>query len=174
MFVIPTVAIISPLEESQIQPNAIDITCDQIFSFNKQNITNGIINQMILLKEGKTQHAERRPVLTQLQYHAEGKTEDRDDNWYLNSGAYPFESNTEVEIPDGHVGWLITRSSLNRNGVIVHSGLYDSGFKGNIGGTLYVMGTPLITIQRGARIAQFVLAKAESVGHYNGQYQKST
>ena len=35
-----------------------------------------------------------------------------------------------VSIEEGYAGFVITRSTLNRNGVFITSGLYDSGYHG--------------------------------------------
>lgn len=173
MFVIPTIAIKSELVPNQLQQNAVDITCDHMYCFSMlQSKDPSGINWCRIPKEGKTVHSDRVKMITQKQYD---NSEWKDDSFVLvNTGAFAFESDVEVEIPEGYVGWLITRSSLNRNGIIVHSGLYDSGFKGIIAGTVYNMTKSIVYIERGARIAQFVLAKAECAGLYNGQYQATT
>ena len=66
-------------------------------------------------------------------------------------------------------GWLIARSTLNRNGIFITSGLYDSGFENYIGGVMHVRCGPA-TIEKGARIAQFIFVEAETVRMYDGEY----
>jgi len=64
---------------------------------------------------------------------------------------------------------LITRSTLNRNGAFIISGLYDSGFYGPAAGTIYNFGG-MTLIELGARVAQFVVAEAENDFPYDGSY----
>lgn len=68
-------------------------------------------------------------------------------------------------------GYLITRSSLNRNGIFIQSGLYDSNFYGYVGCTLYNLGGR-IKIRKNTRIAQFILVQAESTSEYKGSYNQ--
>jgi deoxycytidine triphosphate deaminase len=49
------------------------------------------------------------------------------------------------------------------------SGLYDSGFKGNIGAVLHT-GTAYATIEVGVRIGQIMFIESKSVGTYAGGY----
>ena len=76
-----------------------------------------------------------------------------------------------VEVPEGYVGWLHTRSTLNRNGLLVHSGLYDSGFKGPVCGMLYNLGG-WSEIEPGTCFAQFIIAPSNSEGIYAGGYNQ--
>lgn len=82
---------------------------------------------------------------------------------------YQFLSDSVVEVGDSEAGYLITRSSLNRNGLVVTSGLYDSGFEGHLGG-LITVGVGSAYVKRGARVAQFILFDAEMVHSYDGSY----
>jgi deoxycytidine triphosphate deaminase len=175
MFTYPINAITNAevLSDSSYQINGIDVTCDRLFRLTTNSNT-------VIPLDGKTTHTNQMEILTHHQHTLNDNTRasalTKDDHWHLvgNVVAYPFMSDIEVEIPDGFCGWLITRSSLNRNGVIVQSGLYDAGFKGNIAGTLYKFNNNTVSLERGCRVAQFILAKAESRGLYNGQYQKQT
>ena len=64
---------------------------------------------------------------------------------------------------------MITRSTLNRNGVFITSGLYDSGYNGVVAGVLHVNVGPM-KVKVGTRVAQFLLFKAEALHAYNGDY----
>ena len=75
----------------------------------------------------------------------------------------------EVSIEEGYAGFVITRSTLNRNGVFITSGLYDSGYHGVMAGCLQVRVGPM-KIQRGTRVGQFLLFKAETLSLYDGSY----
>lgn len=141
------------VEETDIQPNAIDISVDKVFTLFEHT-------PFILRKDSKQHHTRR---------EAEIEVWDTTHLWKLTPGAYDFVSNVYVEVPEGVCGWLITKSTLNRNGVIAHSGLYDSGYKGHLSGSLYVMGG-LSYIEEGARVAQFILGHSSSAGLYKGGY----
>lgn len=138
--------------EECIQPNALDITVDTIDKIRSSTDT------PVILRKDKTIHSLKDSV---------------EPDYYglfdLEPGEYSFESGIFCKIPDGVVGWLVSRSSLNRNGIFILSGVYDSGFNGYVGGTIYV--ARKLYIEKGARIAQLITAKAESVHLYNGQYQ---
>jgi deoxycytidine triphosphate deaminase len=75
----------------------------------------------------------------------------------------------EITVGADEAGWVVPRSSLNRNGVFITSGLYDSGYTGVMAGVMHVECGP-VRIQKGTRVAQFVLFKAEALSNYNGSY----
>ena len=79
--------------------------------------------------------------------------------------------NEYVKIPKDMCALIITRSSLNRMGAFVLSGVYDSGFENKIGCILRTHSTKIIT-EKDTRIAQIVFFKADSDSLYNGKYQK--
>ena len=76
-----------------------------------------------------------------------------------------------VFVPSELVGRLNIRSSFSRKGVFCTSGLWDSGFKGRLGCSLYNLSDDTITIPKGERIAQIFFLVARSASMYNGQYQ---
>ena len=152
MFINPKQAIekgwIRNVKERWIQPNAVDISADKLFEMNSRTL--------FRISENSKTHRERIevPIIN--------------DYWILDSGTYDFASNVYVEIPEGIVGWVVVRSSFNRNGVYLGSGLYDSGYKGPICGTLYVHGST--GLKYGTPVGQFILAQSDSFGTYLGGY----
>lgn len=74
-----------------------------------------------------------------------------------------------VTIADDEAGVVITRSTLNRNGLFLTSGLYDSGYKGAMAGALHNLGG-VAKIEINARIGQFLIWKAEALHRYAGSY----
>ena len=66
-------------------------------------------------------------------------------------------------------GWVITRSTLNRNGVFITSGLYDSGYHGVMAGAMHVTTGPM-WLRRGTRVGQFLLFKSQALKKYDGDY----
>lgn len=90
----------------------------------------------------------------------------------LSPGVWEFETELQVEVPDNFIGIIHQRSTLSRAGVLVTSGIYDSGYKGLIAGQIH---TPRqLFLEKGVRIAQFILLPATSRGRYSGIYQNKT
>ena len=77
----------------------------------------------------------------------------------------------EIKLPANLCAQIVQRSSLNRMGGMITTGLYDSGFQGQLGAVLRV-DAPII-IEKGARVAQVIFMEAESASLYDGRYQKS-
>jgi deoxycytidine triphosphate deaminase len=139
-----------------VQQNGIDVDCIRIdnINFEAMPIVGKDVNHKPDVKE--------EPVAELTRYNMMG--------WRLKKGnTYTFESSFEIAVPDGMCGWVIGRSTFNRQGILIRSSLYDSGFKGKIGGTIYCFNN--IAIEQGARVGQIVLASASSAGMYSGQYQ---
>jgi deoxycytidine triphosphate deaminase len=74
-----------------------------------------------------------------------------------------------IRVGEGEAGWVITRSTFNRNGLFLTSGLYDSGYHGAMAGVLHVMVGPA-RIKKGTRIGQYLSFEAESLAMYDGDY----
>jgi deoxycytidine triphosphate deaminase len=74
-----------------------------------------------------------------------------------------------INVGEGEAGWVITRSTLNRNGLFITSGLYDSGYHGVMAGVLHVTVGPA-KIKKGTRIGQYLSFNAESLKLYDGSY----
>ena len=75
----------------------------------------------------------------------------------------------EIEVADDEAGFVITRSTLNRNGVFLTSGLYDTGYKGVMAGVMHV-NCGKMRIKPGTRVGQYLNWKAESISSYDGDY----
>lgn len=83
-----------------------------------------------------------------------------------------FMSSMYANIPAGVCAWLIVRSSLNRNGLFITSGLYDQGFSGPVAGMLHNRRPREAFIQHGTRIGQIVFSTSDDsnimyAGGYN-------
>jgi deoxycytidine triphosphate deaminase len=149
---------LGPIDDQQLQPNATDITLDQLFQINE-------FDNFVLYKNGDKKMRQRKEIFANIGTNTAPL-------FRLHPGQYQFESKVAVEIPDGVLGWMVARSTLMRNGIFISSGIYDSGFKcPTIGGVLYV--NCVADIEEGARIAQFITAKAETLHLYDGQYQEN-
>lgn len=133
------------------QPNAVDIQVDSIYKICD--------SEFVLTKDNSKTHR----VTQKMEPDSGGF-------WVLSPGSYEIITDTDVEVANGECGFVIARSTLVRNGCFVHSGIYDSGFKGKIGCTMTVT-TGSFKLQKGARIAQFYLIKSDkSDAVYNGSY----
>ena len=144
--------VITNLDSDCKQPNAVDLRLDtihRISDFGGFTLTE-----------------------TKKENHRLVEVNERDGVFTLHKGSYQFETIHKVVIPEGMAGWLIARSTLNRNGVFITSGLYDSGFNNTIGGVMHVM-TGNVKIGKGVRIAQFILVDAETAHLYDGQYNET-
>ena len=82
-----------------------------------------------------------------------------------------------VEIPKDLAAMLTGRSSVARQGLVVHftAGWIDPNFKGEITLEMYNFSGQPIVFQVGERIAQLVFFKlSEPSKGYNGRYQRQT
>jgi deoxycytidine triphosphate deaminase len=138
---------VSPLDDDQPQPNGVDLTVAAVLVQQEP----GRIG-----REGKTV-GDRRPV------------DDRDGVYHLDPGGYVVRYAETVRVPEGHVGFILPRSSLLRNSTALDTAVWDAGYEGRGEGLLRVCHP--IEIEAGARIGQFVLAAASHEGTYEGTYQ---
>ncbi len=138
---------VSPVSEEQIQPNGVDLTLDGVERF----VEPGRIG-----RDGK-RLAARESVDT------------TDGDYRLGPGGYAATYAERVAVPEGHVGFVLPRSSLMRSGATLDTAVWDAGYEGRGEGLLQVHGE--VHVERGARIAQFVLARAGHEETYDGSYQ---
>ncbi len=139
-------------EESQVQPAGVDLKLDTV---------------ELLREPGVLGVSERRlprgdPV------------EPGPDGYYmLEPGAYRVRFADIVRIPMWTVGFCYPRSSLLRMGVSLHCAVWDPGYEGRGQALLVVYNENGFRVQRGARIAQLVLARIEGSpsSGYRGAYQ---
>lgn len=145
----------------QIQPNAIDFTIDKAFEIQP--------TVFMLYKDSKKQH--RKSVELPLLEHP-GLGLGVDNLMFGIPGKTSIDCMSEmfVELPAGVAAKLIIRSTLNRNGLFLTSGLYDSGFKGNIGCVLHNMSEGMAFIEKGSCIGQIEFYTSDSNELYKGGY----
>lgn len=144
---------VSPTVDEQIQPNGVDLTVDVVFEQREP----GRIG-----RDG-TEIGERiaRPL--------EELEQKEPETYYLPKGTYVARYGERIEIPKGHIGFVYPRSSLMRNSCMLNTAVWDAGYEGRGEGLLQVHHD--IELERGARIAQLVLAEADHEGVYDGSYQ---
>lgn len=141
---------ITNLEPGDVQPNAVDVRIARVWQLHPSSLFS--------IDERSKMHR----ASTEILPNEEGY-------WFLEQGSYEVQFANLVTIGDDEAGWVIVRSTLNRNGIILTSGLYDSGYSGAMAGCMHVLGGPM-QIQKGTRIGQFILIKAEALHKYNGTY----
>ena len=90
----------------------------------------------------------------------------------LPEGHYEVVMDNMITVGQGEAGWVITRSTLNRNGVFLTSGLYDTGYDGVMAGMMHVTCGPM-RIQQGTRIGQYLSFEAEALSSYDGDYGRN-
>lgn len=95
------------------------------------------------------------------------------NGWLLYEGVYDITFYEGCKIPNNYVGLIRQRSSMLRNGTVLHSSVFDPGFETDFMGTVMVV-NETIFIEEGARVAQIYFHECEPVHEddlYNGQWQ---
>lgn len=72
-------------------------------------------------------------------------------------GSIVIDTGVHVEIPEGYVGMLKSKSGLNVKHDLIGEGVIDCGFMGSIRVKLYNLGDTDYQIQRGDKIIQLVI-----------------
>jgi len=72
-----------------------------------------------------------------------------------------------------YFGLLIIRSSFSRQGIFMSSGVFDCGFKGMAGVSLYNLSGHTVKIDAGTRFCQLIVFKANYAKLYKGHYNIS-
>ena len=140
---------LTAIQAGDVQPNAVDLRVGKIFTVTSNTFT---------IDEDQKQHRGSEPVDV-----------DADGYYNLDPGHYEVIMENEISVGDGEAGFVITRSTLNRNGVFLTSGLYDTGYAGVMAGVMHVNCGPM-KIKPGTRIGQYLSWEAESLSSYDGDY----
>jgi deoxycytidine triphosphate deaminase len=141
--------------EKYVQPNALDFDCARIF--RPETYSDAYLSES---KKQIRKYVELEPLM---------KIGDEPAWELINGQGYDFSSNFHVTLPEGVAAQLIIRSTLNRSGVFLTSGLYDSGFDGAIAGVLRISNGHF-TLAPNTRIGQILFIKSEAGGLYAGGY----
>lgn len=142
-----------------IQPNALDITLDKAFGFD--------FGEHFILTENTKNMRKTTEVQSQIYGNHTEPT------FRIPVGVTDIMSDFHINVPAGVAAFLIVRSTLNRNGLYITSGLYDQGFDNYIGYALHNRGEDAY-IAPHTRVAQLVLVKSEDSGiMYKGSYNDS-
>ncbi len=140
---------VTNIDDTMIQPNTVDLRVDKVYRIGA--------GPMHIDEEEKI-HRKSIEIFP-----------DEDGNFLLSPGCYEIQSNQQVEIAEGEIALVLGRSTFNRNGVLIISSIYDSGFKDYAGATVYNIGGEA-TDKPNTRFAHLIIAKAESLHKYDGDY----
>lgn len=141
---------VNPIDETMVQPNTIDLRLQYV---------NEITGSKFHIDEQGKKHRK----VVKLEPNAEG-------NFVLESGrCYEFVATQMVHVGENEMAVVLGRSTFNRNGVLIISSVYDSGFKDYVGATVYnIAGNT--TVKPNTRFAHLILADAEMINSYQGSY----
>ena len=143
-----------------IQPNAIDFTVDRVFHIDQHSCFRLVEDKHTGQTINKVMAAQMEILPTNLIYSSPSSGALVFEGWrLLPSSVYDIMSNMYVSLPPGIAARLIIRSTANRSGCLLSSGLYDSGFKGNCGFTLHTY--TLTELSCGVRIGQIIFEASE-------------
>ena len=144
-----TATTLSNVCKEDIQPNAVDLRLDKVFRINT--------SEFMIDNEKKI-------------HRGTHELDPNGDGYFtLFPGSYEIVMENIIHVGQGEAGWVITRSTLNRNGCYITSGLYDSGYHGVMAGVLHVT-CGIAKIKKGTRIAQYLCFDAEMLKSYDGDY----
>lgn len=135
--------------EGDVQPNAVDLRLDKVFKIN----TNDFVVSNDYKKHRGTEEIQPNDI----------------GDFVLAPGHYEVVMENIINVGENEAGWVITRSTLNRNGCFLTSGLYDSGYNGVMAGVLHVT-IGMAVIRKGTRIGQYLSFDSEALHSYQGSY----
>lgn len=144
-----------------MQPNAIDITADRMFCMAVNS--HGFVH----ISETTKQLPAQIELFASQPLHGTLP----EDMWNIQNGRiYDAMSDFYVEIPDGVAAELTIRSTLNRCGLALNSGIWDSGFKGNLGMIIHNRSLQDVWLAPHTRVCQIKFIASDSNGSYAGGY----
>jgi len=141
---------LTEVQESDVQPNAVDLKLGKIFKIKTDEF---------VIDEEHKQHRGSEAVQVQ-----------EDGYYHLEPGDYEVIMQNEISVGPNEAGFVITRSTLNRNSVFLTSGLYDSKYIGVMAAVMHV-GCGTMKIKPGTRVGQYIMWESEMLGKgYDGSY----
>jgi len=87
-----------------------------------------------------------------------GDPDKKREIYHMFPGSYEFTSDVYANVPEGHVGYLVTPTEMLAGGCSVVSSLLEPGYKGLISGQLIINGGEAF-IQPGSEVAELVIVK---------------
>ena len=141
--------------DTQLQSNGFDMTLESIATLTTIG-TIGVTNDDRILADA-----------VDIEFDSEGYV-------HLESGVYIARLNETVALPDSVMALAKPRSSMLRNGVAVHSAVWDAGYIGRSQVQIVVYSQYGFRLARNARIVQmvFMTLDADTDSPYDGLYQR--
>ena len=140
---------LTQVQEGDAQPNAVDLRLGKVFR---------ILPRCFEISNEHKVHRGSEELLP-----------DVDGYFTLTPGEYEAIMENVIAVGENEAGWVITRSTFNRNGLFLTSGLYDSGYNGTMAAVLHVS-VGSARIKKGTRIGQYLSFDAEMLHSYDGAY----
>jgi dUTP pyrophosphatase len=179
----------SRVPERQIQPHGIELTVDSIYRLSDYCVISDDVyskaprREATLIESGKyvdKSDSSNHKHSDIQEYNENGdRVQDPsyknsiiqldDPHYCLIEGPYVVVYDEQIQIPDGHMGVVWPRSRLIRNNNYLSSAVWDSGYQGQGEGGLHI--NSMTFIEKGMRLGQLVLARAENFRTYNGEHQ---
>lgn len=151
-----------------LQPNALDFTIDSLFVLDRDTPFHISEDTRVMRK---TYECQTTPDIK----HAPEYSYLDDKQWWIlqHQHCYDAMSDFYVNVPEGVAAMLVPRSSFNRNGLFIMSGIFDSGFQNNIGFMIYNLGGNS-RIAPHTRIGQIIFVDSQTSGKlYDGIYNEN-
>jgi len=138
------------VDHGDIQPNAVDVRLAKVFQLGDGLFT--------ISEDGK-------------QHRGNIELEADEDGWFFleENCSYEVVMENIIKVGPNEAGWVVSRSTLIRNGCFLTSGLYDSGYEGVIAACLHVRGGDMM-VKKGTRIGQYLSFHSEALHLYDGDY----
>jgi Deoxycytidine deaminase len=175
----------SEISDEQIKPHGVELTVDKIHSCRNYSVladeghTNATRKEAHLVDSGKyvdksNSVNHRRKDIREVD-DEEYKSEESlfDNNHYVEldrphyvliRGAYVVSYNEEINVPEGHIGFLWPRTGLVQSGNFLSAPVWDSHYSGNGEGGLHI--NCMTFIEKDMRLGQFVLAETHTAEKY--------
>ena len=157
---------LTKIKKEDIQPNAVDLRIGKVFTHIteteevRDRIKTRVFHDFRLVNDEKVHLPQK-----QIMPNEEGI-------YVLKQGYYLIEFENRIKVGEHESGLVVPRSTLMRNGVILFSCLYDSGYCGKMITGMQVL-TPIAYFGEHERIGQYLCFDAESLHQYNGSYQET-
>ena len=146
-----------------ISPNAIDFDIGTLCGIEEDSVDRFVLSE-------KVKQHQKWTNLHPVVYDTGADV--KEQGWTLLPGKiYDFMSSMYVNIPPGVCAMVFTRSTLARNGLHIVTGLWDAGFRGNLGGVIHVRSSKPAILIHGTRIGQVAFIRSDDSGVvYAGGY----
>lgn len=158
---------VTNVKEDDIQPNAIDLRIGKIFTHITETeemhdrIKTRVFHDFHLVNDEKI-HLPQKQVMP-----------NENGVYALKQGYYLIEFENRIKVGAHESGLVVPRSTLMRNGVVLFTCLYDSGYCGKMIAGMQVF-SPRAYFGEHERIGQYLCFDAESLHQYHGSYQEAS